>query len=383
MSCFGRGLRRTAPARGSSRNELVTPSTASLSRVNGWACPPHSFQLVGWTIYSYMAVVGFGIYIPLLPSPWSHMAYSLTGIAFIVHLVTHLAAVSIDPADAGVRAKKSYSNPLPVFDKKKQPHVIHNLHCYLCKINVDPKVKHCGVCNKCIEDFDHHCKWLNNCVGGQNYWYFFVTVLSATLGVLVLLMVVLFIFIQHYMDPASLRTAPQFTSVMSNGTLLVFLSVGVMSNRTWLVFLPLVPMETGSESLLVVAFLTVMLATGSLLLLVHLLGFHIYLLLNNMSTYDYIITRRRKQASQQDIEMGFPQSSDSNAGPNHPQMEPSIDCDALLSDSVSCKNQETGTIASRPSGSFCSELDNFTKSSEKENGFYYGTELPTQIIPGE
>ncbi|XP_064802761.1 palmitoyltransferase ZDHHC11 isoform X1 [Oncorhynchus masou masou] len=371
MSCFERGLRRTAPARGSSRNELVTPSTASLSRVNGWACPPHSFQLVGWTIYSYMAVVGFGIYIPLLPSPWSHMAYSLTGIAFIVHLVTHLAAVSIDPAEAGVRAKKSYSNPLPVFDKKKQPHVIHNLHCYLCKINVDPKVKHCGVCNKCIEDFDHHCKWLNNCVGGQNYWYFFVTVLSATLGVLVLLMVVLFIFIQHYMDPASLRTAQQFTSVMSN--------------RTWLVFLPLAPMETGSGSLLVVAFLTVMLATGSLLLLVHLLGFHIYLLLNKMSTYDYIITRRRKQASQQDIEMDFPQSSDSNgnAGQNHPQMEPSIDCDALLSDSVSCKNQETGTNASRPSGSFCAELDNFTKSSEKENGFYYGTELPTQIIPGE
>lgn len=60
----------------------------------------------------------------------------LTGIAFIVHLVSHLAAVSIDPAEAGVRAKKSYSNPLPVFDKKKQPHVIHNLHCYLCKINV-------------------------------------------------------------------------------------------------------------------------------------------------------------------------------------------------------------------------------------------------------
>uniref|UniRef100_A0A4W5PTF5 Palmitoyltransferase n=1 Tax=Hucho hucho TaxID=62062 RepID=A0A4W5PTF5_9TELE len=371
MSCFGRGLRRTGPARGNSRNELVTPSTASLSRVNGWACPPHSFQLVGWTIYSYMAVVGFGIYIPLLPSPWSHMAYSLTGIAFIVHLVTHVAAVSIDPAEAGVRAKKSYSNPLPVFDKKKQPHVIHNLHCYLCKINVDPKVKHCSVCNKCIEDFDHHCKWLNNCVGRQNYWYFFVTVLSATLGVLVLLMVILFIFIQHYMDPASLRTAQQFDSVLSNGT--------------WLVFLPLAPMETSSVSLLVVAFLTVMLTTGSLLLLVHLLGFHIYLLLNKMSTYDYIITRRREQASRQDIAMGFPQSSDSNgnAGQNHPHMEPSIDCDALLSDRVSCKNQETGTISSRLSGSFCTELDNFTKSSEKENGFYYGTELPTQIIPGE
>ncbi|XP_045081907.1 palmitoyltransferase ZDHHC11-like [Coregonus clupeaformis] len=247
MSCFERGLRRTAPARGSSRNDLVTPSTASLSRVNGWACPPHSFQLVGWTIYSYMAVVGFGIYIPLLPSPWSHMAYSLTGSAFIVHLVTHLAAVSINPAEAGVRAKKSYSNPLPVFDKKKQPHVIHNLHCYLCKINVDPKVKHCGVCNKCIEDFDHHCKWLNNSWGGQNYWVLLCdgvlcyagrpscsswSSCSSSSSII--------------WTPASLRTAPQFTSVLSNGTWLDFLSVGVLSNGTWLDFLSVGVLSNGT-----------------------------------------------------------------------------------------------------------------------------------------
>ena len=40
--------------------------------------------------------------------------------------------------------------------------------------------------------------------------YFFLTCLSATMGVLVILIVVMFIFIQHYMDPNSLRTAPQF-----------------------------------------------------------------------------------------------------------------------------------------------------------------------------
>lgn len=58
------------------------------------------------------------------------------GIAFIVHLFAHIAALTIDPADDSVRAKQSYSTPTPLFDRTKQPHVIHNLHCYLCDVNV-------------------------------------------------------------------------------------------------------------------------------------------------------------------------------------------------------------------------------------------------------
>lgn len=58
------------------------------------------------------------------------------GIAFAVHFFTHIAAVTIDPADASVRAKHSYSSPMPVFDRTKQSHVIQDLHCYLCDVNV-------------------------------------------------------------------------------------------------------------------------------------------------------------------------------------------------------------------------------------------------------
>lgn len=57
-------------------------------------------------------------------------------IAFIAHFFTHIAAVTIDPADASVRAKHSYTSPLPLFDRTKQPHVIQDLHCYLCDVNV-------------------------------------------------------------------------------------------------------------------------------------------------------------------------------------------------------------------------------------------------------
>lgn len=60
----------------------------------------------------------------------------ITAVAFMVHLFSHVAAVTIDPADASVRAKQSYSSPMPLFDRSKQSHVIQDLHCYLCDVKV-------------------------------------------------------------------------------------------------------------------------------------------------------------------------------------------------------------------------------------------------------
>lgn len=76
LNCFGRHRRRTAPQNGGSRSELVR--LPMHSRVNGWSLPLHSFQLIAWLMYSFMAIVGFGIYIPLLPAPWSFAAYGVS-----------------------------------------------------------------------------------------------------------------------------------------------------------------------------------------------------------------------------------------------------------------------------------------------------------------
>ncbi|XP_047454965.1 palmitoyltransferase ZDHHC11 [Mugil cephalus] len=361
MSCFSPRFRRTAPMRGSSRNELV-PSKPP--RVNGWSWPPQAFQVVGWLVYSYLTIVSFGIYIPLLPLPWNHVAYTLMGISCIVHFFAHVAAVTIDPADASVRAKQSYSSPMPRFDRSKQPHVIHDLHCYLCDVKVGPKVKHCGVCNKCVEDFDHHCKWLNTCVGGRNYRFFFLALCSATTGVFLVIVIVLFIFIQHYLDPLSLRTSPHFNSIIGN--------------TTWLVFLPVAPIKTSSAGLLILAFLTVMLSVACLLLLCHLLGFHLYLFYKGISTYDYVKKQRQKEARNQDIEMGNSHDSKShNKSPQNP--ENTIDCEPTLSrTSSSCQFDDKGPLASRLSESICTELESFKKSAEKETSFRYGTNSPAE-----
>lgn len=75
MNCFSQRFRQTAPMLGSSKNELV-PSKPP--RRNGWSWPPQAFQVVGWLVYSYLTIVSFGIYIPLLPLPWKHVAYTVS-----------------------------------------------------------------------------------------------------------------------------------------------------------------------------------------------------------------------------------------------------------------------------------------------------------------
>lgn len=367
MNCFSQRLRRTAPIRGNSSRKDPVPSKPP--RVNGWSWPPQAFQVIAWLVFLYFGTVSFGIYIPLLPWPWNHVAYALTGVAFAVHFFTHIAAVSVDPADASVRAKQSYSSPMPLFDRTKQPHVIQDLHCYLCDVNVGPKVKHCGVCNKCVEGFDHHCKWLNNCVGGRNYWFFFVALCSAAVGVTLLIAVILFIFIQHYLNPHSIRTAPQFESMINNST--------------WLVFLPLAPIKTSSAGLLTVAFITVMLSLASLLLLGHLLGFHLYLFHKGISTYDYIKMQRQRENRNREMERRNP--GDLKANNKTPQNEDaSVDCEPALSQSSSsCKFDIKGPLTSRLSESLCTEMENIKKSSEKENSFHYGTENPIDSTADE
>uniref|UniRef100_A0A674J324 Uncharacterized protein n=1 Tax=Terrapene triunguis TaxID=2587831 RepID=A0A674J324_9SAUR len=138
MNCYGRRLRRTGPEQLNSRNDLVSPPQHS--RVNGWSLPLHTFQIVALLFYTYLAIVGFGIYIPLLPHGWKYAAYAVIGVLFAHHLVAHLVAITIDPADQNVLAKKNYSSPMPVFDRGKHKHVIQNQHCYLCEVDVREKL---------------------------------------------------------------------------------------------------------------------------------------------------------------------------------------------------------------------------------------------------
>ncbi|XP_019654428.1 palmitoyltransferase ZDHHC1 isoform X6 [Ailuropoda melanoleuca] len=251
----------TAPAQASGPSPELQ---GQRSRRNGWSWPPHPLQIVAWLLYLFFAVIGFGVLVPLLPHHWVPAGYACMGAIFAGHLVVHLTAVSIDPADANVR-DKSYAGPLPIFNRSQHAHVIEDLHCNLCDVDVSARSKHCSACNKCVCGFDHHCKWLNNCVGERNYRLFLHSVASALLGVLLLVLVATYVFVEFFVNPMRLRTNHHF-EVLKNHT------------DVWFVFLPAAPVETQAPAILALAALLILLGLLSTALLGHLFCFHIYLI---------------------------------------------------------------------------------------------------------
>ncbi|XP_035000170.1 palmitoyltransferase ZDHHC1 isoform X2 [Hippoglossus stenolepis] len=276
MDACSRNPNRTAPV---GEDGLHGADVPLCSRTNGWSWPPHPFQLLAWLLYVYFAVTSFGVFIPLLPAHWIPAGYICTGIMFVCHLCVHVMAVSIDPADYNVRTT-SHKGPVPVFDRSKHAHVIENCHCYLCQVDVGPKSKHCSACNKCVANFDHHCRWLNNCVGSRNYKLFLYSVVSALLGVCLVLVVASYVFIEFFLDPTKLRSDKHF--LVRNDT-------GV-----WFVFLPVAPVRSAAAVIPCLAAVSVSLGLLSSVLLSHLLCFHVYLMWNRLSTYEYIVRQRHR-----------------------------------------------------------------------------------------
>ncbi|EMP27639.1 Putative palmitoyltransferase ZDHHC1 [Chelonia mydas] len=209
------------------------------------------------------------------------------GVFFICHLVVHFTAVSIDPADANVRENK-YLGQLATFSRNQHAHVIENRHCHVCDVDVSSRSKHCGTCNKCVCGFDHHCKWLNNCVGERNYWLFLNSVVSAILGLVLLLLIAFYVFVEFFINPMMLRTN-QHLEVLKNDT------------DIWFVFLPAAPIETQAPAILVLAGILILLGLLTVILLGHLLIFHIYLMWNKLTTYEYIVQQRPRQEMKEEV----------------------------------------------------------------------------------
>ncbi|NXG47556.1 ZDHC1 palmitoyltransferase, partial [Psilopogon haemacephalus] len=255
------------------------------ARRNGWSWPLHLFQVTSWLLYLFYALVGFGILVPLLPQPWLLAGYVCPGVCFLYHLIVHLSAVSIDPADANVRAK-NYLGPVATFSRGQHTHIIENHHCHVCQVDVSARSKHCGTCNKCVCGFDHHCKWLNNCVGERNYWHFLNSVLSALLGLGLLLLVACYIFAEFFLDPELLRSDLHFDAVKNH-------------SDCWFVFLPAAPLQSQAWPILLTAGIFILLSLTTVILLGHLLAFHIYLMWNKLTTYEYILHQRLQQAGKE------------------------------------------------------------------------------------
>ncbi|ONI23812.1 hypothetical protein PRUPE_2G209800 [Prunus persica] len=166
-------------------------------------------------------------------------------------------------------------------------HLIKNsrkMRCDKCSTYKPPRAHHCRVCRRCVLRMDHHCLWINNCVGYWNYKAFFMLVLYATLGCLY--STVMIIYCASYKD----------LEYSGSGGLKVFY---VMSG-------------------LMMASLSIMLGT--------LLGWHVYLIIHNMTTIEYYegiraswLARKSGQSYRHPYNLSFYKNIISVLGPNMPK----------------------------------------------------------------
>ncbi|KAL6739354.1 hypothetical protein Aduo_012823 [Ancylostoma duodenale] len=56
--------------------------------------------------------------------------------------------------------------------------------CEPCSGYKVPRAHHCSNCGRCSMKMDHHCPWINNCVGHRNHAFFVRFLLSAVVGCL-------------------------------------------------------------------------------------------------------------------------------------------------------------------------------------------------------
>ncbi|XP_050448790.1 uncharacterized protein LOC126850133 [Cataglyphis hispanica] len=288
-TCAKREIVRCYP----SQSMLHIPSEhRRFRRVHGLQLPLHPQQIIGWVL---LIVVFAGTFTVLLTTPLlpdlRFILSLLFAVLFLLHVLTHLTVVLLDPADPEVRARP-VNEDVPEFDRTKHQHVIENGRCHLCNITTrDLCTKHCSICNKCVPRFDHHCKWLNNCIGKRNYPAFLacltstlfiaLAVTALTLGELVLV------------NAHSVANDGNWGD--SNDT--------SMNNAT----APSLPVPgTGS---LVLATLIGVLSTVAAVLLIHLCFFHGYIACLGLTTYEYV---RRKREKSSGVAAGSRMTSSSN-----------------------------------------------------------------------
>ena len=101
---------------------------------------------------------------------------------------------------------------------------------------------------RCVPNFDHHCIWFNNCVGKGNYNYFFVSI-----------------------------TALCVHSLLYNVQLIMATINGVNGNFI-----------IGNVELFVVSWIFGLILIVFDILLINLIGLHIYLIYEGITTYQFL-----------------------------------------------------------------------------------------------
>ncbi|KAL7644180.1 UNVERIFIED_CONTAM: hypothetical protein RMT77_005006 [Armadillidium vulgare] len=261
-------------------------------RVHGLQFPLHPQQILAWMVMGTFIAFSFGALIPALHSSLSLPVSISLGILFSLHMITHLLALMVDPADPQLR-KSNKKKLVPEFNRNVHSHVIENGRCHLCNITITShRTKHCSACNKCVDVFDHHCKWLNHCIGKRNYRLFIACLITAIFSCLLIMgfcvtEIALYYFdrenlspwekkeqSQAYFRPPSQPKEELVGILCSSGS--PYCNFSVFGARVY---------DGAFIGILTTIFLIALVAE---VLLIHLAAFHVYINYLNLTTYEYI-----------------------------------------------------------------------------------------------
>ncbi|CAD8104731.1 unnamed protein product [Paramecium primaurelia] len=206
-------------------------------RRNGLINGVNPYQSLSWIYTLFDIVIAYIFAFQFEDTGMKELQLILLTVIVTCIIYSCLRAALIDPTDSIVKEEQ-----LSKLQGKEFKTDIKS-YCLVCQAHVQDKTKHCWSCNKCISKFDHHCIWLNNCVGDQNYSYFFVLVLS-------LVALKMFRLGQDF----------KLLYLQTNFDILVYICIAV--------------------------------DPPVLIVLIYLLSMHLYFKWNNISTYEYIKSKK-------------------------------------------------------------------------------------------
>jgi hypothetical protein len=229
-------------------------------RLHGFERPFSSHQVGSWVVFAILvtaqAVLYSAVHVDRVGIPLTCLYATLTLAVF----ATNMSCTGFDPSDVGARDKRR-ANAAGALPPAPGPDAVN--YCYLCEAHVKKRSKHCRQCNKCVDTFDHHCPWLNTCVGARNYRGFFCMLLSVFA-----------------------LTVLQIATTAHAGARLLSTDADVIG--------PYRMPRLAYGLLLIATFVLVLLP---FLLIVQLLTFHVALTKVGITTYEFIVKQRKKEAA--------------------------------------------------------------------------------------
>uniref|UniRef100_A0A6V7QT94 S-acyltransferase n=1 Tax=Ananas comosus var. bracteatus TaxID=296719 RepID=A0A6V7QT94_ANACO len=151
-------------------------------------------------------------------------------------LVTYAMAVFTDPGRVPASFVPDVEDPdSPIHEIKRKGGDLR--YCQKCSHYKPPRAHHCRVCKRCVLRMDHHCIWINNCVGHENYKIFLVFVFYAVIACIYSMVLLLGSASQNLQKDQQPSGDSSRTSIIVCGVLLCPLTLALTILLGWHIYL--------------------------------------------------------------------------------------------------------------------------------------------------